>query len=60
MCCEKWSHVAEMLLFIEDREEEYKILCLCSRAFVEDRKLYNLGLKGYYVKSSGNNAGKIE
>lgn len=57
MCCEKWSHVAEMLLFIEDREEEYKILCLCSRAFVEDRKLYNLGLKGYYVKSSGNNAG---
>ncbi|XP_076780383.1 trimethylguanosine synthase isoform X2 [Arvicanthis niloticus] len=64
MCCEKWNHVAEMLLFIEDREEEYKILCLCSRAFVElfillhrDRKLYNLGLKGYYVKSSGNNAG---
>ena len=35
MCCEKWNHVAEMLLFIEDREEEYKILCLCSRAFVE-------------------------
>uniref|UniRef100_A0A8C6HIW0 Trimethylguanosine synthase n=1 Tax=Mus spicilegus TaxID=10103 RepID=A0A8C6HIW0_MUSSI len=57
MCCEKWNHVAEMLLFIEDREEEYKIVCLCSRAFVEDRKLYNLGLKGYYVKSSGNNAG---
>ncbi|CAH6777333.1 trimethylguanosine synthase [Phodopus roborovskii] len=57
MCCEKWSHVAEMLLFIEDREEEYKILCLCSRAFVEDRKLYNLGLKGYYIRSSGNNAG---
>lgn len=49
--------MAEMLLFIEDREEEYKILCLCSRAFVEDRKLYNLGLKGYYVKNSGNNAG---
>ncbi|XP_052031974.1 trimethylguanosine synthase isoform X2 [Apodemus sylvaticus] len=57
MCCEKWNHVAEMLLFIEDREEESKIHCLCSRAFVEDRKLYNLGLKGYYVKSSGNNAG---
>lgn len=57
MCCEKWNHVAEMLLFIEDRDEEYKILCLCSRAFVEDRKLYNLGLKGYYVKSSGNNGG---
>ncbi|XP_037066368.1 delta and Notch-like epidermal growth factor-related receptor [Peromyscus leucopus] len=36
MCCEKWNHVAEMLLFIEDRDEEYKILCLCSRAFVEN------------------------
>lgn len=57
MCCEKWSHVAEMLLFIEDRDEEDKIHCLCSRAFVEDRKLYNLGLKGYYVRSSDNNAG---
>ncbi|ELW71973.1 Trimethylguanosine synthase [Tupaia chinensis] len=57
MCCEKWSRVAEMYLFIEDREEDCKILCLCSRAFVEDRKLYNLGLKGYYVRGSGNNAG---
>ncbi|XP_021482134.1 trimethylguanosine synthase isoform X1 [Meriones unguiculatus] len=57
MCCEKWNHVAEMLLFIEDREEEYKILCLCSRAFVEDRKLYNLGLKGYYIKSNDTNTG---
>lgn len=35
MCCEKWSRVAEMFLFIEDLEEDYKILCLCSRAFVE-------------------------
>lgn len=49
--------MAEMVLFIEDREEDYKILCLCSRAFVEDRKLYHLGLKGYYIKSSGNNTG---
>ncbi|XP_032738458.1 trimethylguanosine synthase isoform X2 [Lontra canadensis] len=57
MCCEKWSRVAEMFLFIEDLEEDYKILCLCSRAFVEDRKLCNLGLKGYYVKGSGDNAG---
>ncbi|XP_004679929.1 PREDICTED: trimethylguanosine synthase [Condylura cristata] len=53
MCCEKWSRVAEMFLFIEDLGEDCKILCLCSRAFVEDRKLCNLGLKGYYVK--GNN-----
>uniref|UniRef100_A0A2K5ES20 Trimethylguanosine synthase n=1 Tax=Aotus nancymaae TaxID=37293 RepID=A0A2K5ES20_AOTNA len=57
MCCEKWSRVAEMFFFLEDREEEYKILCLCSRAFVEDRKLYNLGLKGYYIRDSGNNSG---
>ncbi|XP_032982250.1 trimethylguanosine synthase isoform X2 [Rhinolophus ferrumequinum] len=57
MCCEKWSRVAEMILFIEDLEEDYKILCLCSRAFVEDRKLCNLGLKGYYVKDNVNNAG---
>lgn len=35
MCCEKWSHVAEMFLFIEGLEEDYKILCLCTRAFVE-------------------------
>lgn len=35
MCCEKWSRVAEMLLFIEDLAEENKIRCLCSRAFVE-------------------------
>lgn len=46
-----------MFLFIEDLEEDSKILCLCSRAFVEDRKLCNLGLKGYYVKGNVNNAG---
>ncbi|VTJ60133.1 Hypothetical predicted protein [Marmota monax] len=57
MCCEKWNHVAEMFLFIDEREEDCKIHCLCSRAFVEDRKLCNLGLKGYYVRGSGNNAG---
>ncbi|KAM8911175.1 trimethylguanosine synthase [Lycaon pictus] len=57
MCCEKWSRVAEMFLFVEDLEEDARILCLCSRAFVEDRKLCNLGLKGYYVKGNGDNAG---
>ncbi|EHB15012.1 Trimethylguanosine synthase [Heterocephalus glaber] len=57
MCCEKWSHVAEMFLFFEDREKDYKIHCLCTRAFVEDRKLCNLGLKGYYIRGSSNNAG---
>ncbi|XP_058131525.1 trimethylguanosine synthase isoform X2 [Dasypus novemcinctus] len=57
MCCEKWSRVAEMFLFVEDLEEDSKIFCLCSRAFVEDRKLYHLGLKGYYVKGNGSNTG---
>ncbi|KAM9102198.1 trimethylguanosine synthase isoform X1 [Sarcophilus harrisii] len=52
MLCGKWSLVAEMVLFIEDLEEDLKILCLCSRAFVEDRKLYYLGLKGFYVKDN--------
>ncbi|VTJ76490.1 Hypothetical predicted protein [Marmota monax] len=57
MCCEKWNHVAEIFLFVDEREEDCRIHCLCSRAFVEDRKLCNLELKGYYVRGSGNNAG---
>ncbi|XP_012864880.1 PREDICTED: trimethylguanosine synthase isoform X2 [Dipodomys ordii] len=57
MCCENWSRVAEMLLFIEGREEDCRVLCLCSRAFVKDRKLCKLGLKGYYVKGNDNNTG---
>ncbi|XP_027494628.1 trimethylguanosine synthase isoform X1 [Corapipo altera] len=37
------------------------ILCLCSRAFVEDRKLYKLGLKGFYVKDDNDStAGEEE
>lgn len=35
MCCEKWSRVAEMCLFLEDLQEGSRILCFCSRAFVE-------------------------
>ncbi|XP_074058530.1 trimethylguanosine synthase [Macrotis lagotis] len=50
MLCGKWSLVAEMVLFVGDLREDVRILCLCSRAFVEDRKLYYLGLKGFYVK----------
>ncbi|KAM6410332.1 trimethylguanosine synthase [Pluvialis apricaria] len=34
------------------------ILCLCSRAFVEDRKLYKLGLKGFYVKDDNDSTGE--
>ncbi|XP_058899391.1 trimethylguanosine synthase [Kogia breviceps] len=58
MYCEKWSSVAEMCLFLEDLREGSCILCLCSRAFVEDRKLCSLGLKGYYVKDNGSSAGE--
>nr|XP_033789530.1 trimethylguanosine synthase [Geotrypetes seraphini] len=46
MLCEKWSRVAEMVLCVEDLDETQSILCLCSRAFVDDRDLYCLGLKG--------------
>ncbi|XP_064026696.1 trimethylguanosine synthase isoform X2 [Pogoniulus pusillus] len=47
--------VAELLL----RSGEARgILCLCSRAFVEDRKLYKLGLKGFYVKDDNGSTGE--
>ncbi|XP_026561981.1 trimethylguanosine synthase isoform X1 [Pseudonaja textilis] len=36
------------------------IFCLCSRAFVEDRKLYKLGLKGFYVKEADDSIGEEE
>ncbi|XP_004602585.2 trimethylguanosine synthase [Sorex araneus] len=55
MGCGRWQRVAEMLLCVRGPEDAATIRCLCSRAFVEDRKLYNLGLKGYYVR--GNNEG---
>ncbi|XP_072460714.1 trimethylguanosine synthase isoform X2 [Notamacropus eugenii] len=66
MLCGKWSLVAEMVLYIEGLEEDLKVVCLCSRAFVEDRKLYYLGLKGFYVKDQAteerehNSHGTIE
>ncbi|KAJ8785389.1 hypothetical protein J1605_006986 [Eschrichtius robustus] len=58
MYCEKWSSMVEMCLFLEDLREGSCILCLCSRAFVEDWKLCSLGLKGYYVEDDGNSAGE--
>ncbi|KYO26083.1 hypothetical protein Y1Q_0003840 [Alligator mississippiensis] len=36
------------------------ILCRCSRAFVEDRKLYKLGLKGFYVKDVNDSTAEEE
>ncbi|XP_053915712.1 trimethylguanosine synthase isoform X2 [Cuculus canorus] len=47
--------VAELLL---SAGPSRGILCLCSRAFVEDRKLYKLGLKGFYVKDSNDSTGE--
>ncbi|XP_069477162.1 trimethylguanosine synthase [Ambystoma mexicanum] len=45
MLCERWSIVAEIVLHVGENED-HDIVCLCSRAFANDRKLYNLGLKG--------------
>ncbi|KAM6444795.1 trimethylguanosine synthase isoform 2-T2 [Rhynochetos jubatus] len=47
--------VAELLLRAGPARS---ILCLCSRAFVEDRKLYKLGLKGFYVKDDDDSTGE--
>uniref|UniRef100_A0A8C3KA17 Trimethylguanosine synthase n=1 Tax=Calidris pygmaea TaxID=425635 RepID=A0A8C3KA17_9CHAR len=47
--------VAELLL---QAGPARSILCLCSRAFVEDRKLYKLGLKGFYVKDDNDSTGE--
>ncbi|XP_038622588.1 trimethylguanosine synthase [Tachyglossus aculeatus] len=55
MLCPKWSLVAELRLCVEAPGADDEILCLCSRAFVEDRKLYYLGLKGFYVKEVDSN-----
>ncbi|KAG6940532.1 trimethylguanosine synthase 1 [Chelydra serpentina] len=48
--------VAELLLQAD--EGAGSILCLCSRAFVEDRKLYKLGLKGFYGKEDYDSTGE--
>ncbi|XP_062986812.1 trimethylguanosine synthase [Elgaria multicarinata webbii] len=52
--------VAELLLVLPGEDESCGsgILCLCTRAFVEDRTLYKLGLKGYYVKDEDNSIGE--
>ncbi|XP_075209378.1 trimethylguanosine synthase isoform X1 [Anomaloglossus baeobatrachus] len=46
MLCVEWNPVAEMCLYPDDLREDKKIMCLCSRAFFNDRNLYYLGLKG--------------
>uniref|UniRef100_A0A8C5MA97 Trimethylguanosine synthase n=1 Tax=Leptobrachium leishanense TaxID=445787 RepID=A0A8C5MA97_9ANUR len=44
----KWIQVAKICLYLDDLNEESKIMCLCSRAFFKDRCLYYLGLNGIY------------
>ncbi|KAM5158394.1 trimethylguanosine synthase isoform 1-T1 [Mantella aurantiaca] len=51
----EWNHVAEMCLYPDDLDKESRILCLCSRAFVNDRHLYYLGLRGVCRNSKKNN-----
>ncbi|XP_075069627.1 trimethylguanosine synthase isoform X2 [Mixophyes fleayi] len=50
MLCVEWNHVAEICLYLDDLSEDSRIRCLCSRAFVNDRNLYYLGLKGFDSK----------
>ncbi|XP_067836144.1 trimethylguanosine synthase isoform X2 [Heptranchias perlo] len=54
--CESWSTVAEIILFLEGYGGETdQIQCLCSRAFVHDRELYRMGLKGtFYNEDDGD------
>ncbi|XP_069813661.1 trimethylguanosine synthase [Dendropsophus ebraccatus] len=53
MLCVEWNQVAEMCLYLDDLNEDSRIMCLCSRAFFNDRDLYYLGLKG--IDSSKKN-----
>ncbi|KAJ1191902.1 hypothetical protein NDU88_001215 [Pleurodeles waltl] len=43
--------VAEIVLRIDEFGEDSDIVCLCSRAFSNDRRLYNLGLKEIDLRS---------
>ncbi|XP_060099737.1 trimethylguanosine synthase [Heteronotia binoei] len=58
-----WSLMSAELLFVLEGEGEESssaesILCLCSRVFVEDRKLYKQGLKGFYVNDENDSRGE--
>ncbi|XP_078253525.1 trimethylguanosine synthase isoform X1 [Rhinoraja longicauda] len=53
--CENWSTVAEIILFLEGfGAEAEQIRCFCSRAFVHDRELYRMGLKGAFYTREDN------
>ncbi|XP_054841231.1 trimethylguanosine synthase [Eublepharis macularius] len=58
-----WSlRVAELLFVLQGEGEGSSgaqgILCVCSRVFVEDRKLYKQGLKGFYVNNEHDSLGE--
>ncbi|XP_075682348.1 trimethylguanosine synthase isoform X2 [Rhinoderma darwinii] len=53
MLCVEWYQVAEMCLYLDDLDEDSRIMCFCSRAFFNDRNLYHLGFKG--IDSSKKN-----
>ncbi|XP_059837122.1 trimethylguanosine synthase isoform X2 [Hypanus sabinus] len=53
--CDNWSTVAEIFLFLEGfSAEAEQIRCFCSRAFVHDRELYRMGLKGTHNTNEDN------
>ncbi|XP_078396606.1 trimethylguanosine synthase isoform X4 [Cetorhinus maximus] len=53
--CENWSMVAEIFLLLEGfSEETERIQCFCSRAYVHDRELYRMGLKGTCYDNEDN------
>ncbi|XP_041045869.1 trimethylguanosine synthase isoform X5 [Carcharodon carcharias] len=53
--CENWSMVAEIFLLLEGfSEETEQIQCFCSRAYVHDRELYRMGLKGTCYDNEDN------
>ncbi|XP_072323849.1 trimethylguanosine synthase [Scyliorhinus torazame] len=53
--CENWSMVAEIFLLLEGfSEDTEQIQCFCSRAYVHDRELYRMGLKGTCYDNEDN------
>ncbi|XP_041101903.1 trimethylguanosine synthase [Polyodon spathula] len=54
MIDEKRCMVADIFLSIGGLEEDDKIHCLFSRAFVQDRELYRSGVKQLYVSTTVN------
>ncbi|XP_032078913.1 trimethylguanosine synthase [Thamnophis elegans] len=55
--------VAELLMVLSKGDGSSgvgDVFCLCTRAFVEDRNLYKLGLKGFYVKDADDSIGEEE